>query len=210
MMNPDYEGGYKNPFSETPFINGKTVEVSISVESEDLTLDTQTDETYSITIQRMSVNDFNKKGRDDRCESQRARKSPTSKSKPGDVQGIHISVSAKTYYGARHGMETLSQMITYDDLSDTLQTYSTAVVEDEPSFKHRGLLLDTSRNFMSKKVIKNIIRGMSYDKLNVFHWHITDTHSFPFYSRRVPQLSLHGSYSLKKVYNPERLWNMPN
>lgn len=94
-------------------------------------------------------------------------------------------------------------MITYDDLSDTLQTYSTAFVDDEPSFKHRGLLLDTSRNFMSKKVIKNIIRGMSYDKLNVFHWHITDTHSFPFYSRRVPQLSLHGSYSPKKVYNPK-------
>ena len=37
MVNPDYEGEYKNPFSETPFINGKTVQVSISVDSEDLT-----------------------------------------------------------------------------------------------------------------------------------------------------------------------------
>jgi len=186
-MSPDYDGEYKNPFTETPFISGVTVQVSISVESEDLTLDTETDESYSIAIQKS------------KSTSRRA----DTKDKIEEAQAIHITISAKTYYGARHGLETLSQMISYDDLSDTLQTYSTAIVEDEPSFKHRGLLLDTSRNFMSKKVIKNIISGMSYDKLNVFHWHITDTHSFPFYSRRVPQLTLHGAYSPKKVYSPE-------
>jgi len=203
MMHPDYEGEYKNPFSETPFINEKTVQVSISVESEDLTLDTDTDESYSIAIQRMSANELGKKIQIDSCGPQKLARRPATRGNADEAQGIHITVSGKTYYGARHGLETLSQMITYDDLSDTLQTYSTAFVEDEPSFKHRGLLLDTSRNFMSKKVIKNIIRGMSFDKLNVFHWHITDTHSFPFYSRRVPELSLYGSYSPKQVYHPE-------
>ena len=113
----------------------------------------------------------------------------------------------------------MGQMISYDELSDTLQIYATAHVEDRPSYSHRGLLLDTSRNFISKKVtrlvdldgsllfvvqvIKEIISGMSYDKLNVFHWHITDTHSFPFYSRRVPQLTMHGAYSPRQVYTPE-------
>jgi hexosaminidase len=42
---------------------------------------------------------------------------------------------------------------------------------------------------------------MSYDKLNVFHWHITDTHSFPLVSRRLPQLSQLGAYSPAKVYS---------
>ena len=132
---------------------------------------------------------------------------------------VHVSITAPTYFGARHGLETLGQMISYDDLSDTLQIYATAHVEDRPSYAHRGLLLDTSRNFISKKVtrlvdldiiilfvvqvIKQIISGMSYDKLNVFHWHITDTHSFPFYSRRVPQLTMHGAYSPRQVYTPE-------
>jgi len=203
MMHPDYEGGYKDPFSETPFLTGLAVEVSVSVDSEDLTLDTQTDESYSIAVQKLSVNEQSRKLPTDECNPQRARNAPLSKQRVGNGNVIHIRVNAKTYYGARHGLETLSQMISYDDLSDTLQTYSTAFVEDKPSFKHRGLLLDTARNFMSKKVIKKIIRGMSYDKLNVFHWHITDTHSFPFYSRRVPQLSLHGAYSPKKVYSPE-------
>jgi len=121
----------------------------------------------------------------------------------GKGNSVHVSVTAATYYGARHGLETLAQMISYDDLSDTLQIYDTATVTDKPSFVHRGIILDTSRNFMSKKVIKQVISGMSYDKLNVFHWHITDTHSFPFYSRRVPQLTLHGAYSPRKVYSPE-------
>merc|ERR1719379_2994782 len=81
--------------------------------------------------------------------------------------------------------------------------YKQARVEDSPTFKHRGIILDTSRNFMTKKVIKKIISALSYDKLNVFHWHITDTHSFPLYSRRVPQLTLYGAYSPRKVYSPE-------
>ena len=58
-------------------------------------------------------------------------------------------------------------------------------------------------SFFVVQVIKQIISGMSYDKLNVFHWHITDTHSFPFYSRRVPQLTMHGAYSPRQVYTPE-------
>jgi hexosaminidase len=38
-----------------------------------------------------------------------------------------------------------------------------------------GILLDTSRNFFSVEVLKRLIDGLSYNKLNVFHWHITDT-----------------------------------
>ena len=46
-------------------------------------------------------------------------------------------------------------------------------VTDEPAYVHRGLLIDTARNFISLATIKQIIAAMSYDKLNVFHWHIT-------------------------------------
>ena len=180
MMSPEYEGGYKSPFSESPYISGGSVEVSVKIEDDDLSLTTDTDESYSLKIQRVIKDD------------------------PGqNLDNVIVIINAKTYFGARHALETLSQMIGYDDLSDTLIIYREASVTDKPVFAHRGLLLDTSRNFMTKSVIKKIIRGMSYDKLNVFHWHITDTHSFPFYSRRVPQLTLHGAYSPRQVYTPE-------
>lgn len=32
---------------------------------------------------------------------------------------------------------------------------------------------------------------------------ITDSHSFPFYSQRVPQLTLYGAYTPEKIYFPE-------
>ena len=180
MKSPDYEGGYKNPFSESPFISGGSVLVSIKVVQDDLSLTTETDESYKVVINH-------------------------------DVGDSYlVGITAETYYGARHALETLSQMIEYDDLSDTLMIYKQARVEDSPTFKHRGIILDTSRNFMTKKVIKKIISALSYDKLNVFHWHITDTHSFPLYSRRVPQLTLHGAYSPRQVYTPEDVREIVN
>ena len=75
-------------------------------------------------------------------------------------------------------------------------------VVDRPAFRHRGLLIDTSRNYINVPTIKSIISGMSYDKLNVFHWHLTDTHSFPLVSGRLPQLAQLGAYSPQKVYSP--------
>ncbi len=39
-----------------------------------------------------------------------------------------LRVQARTYYGARHGLETLSQMIAFDDSAESLTIYSTAQV----------------------------------------------------------------------------------
>ena len=44
---------------------------------------------------------------------------------------------------------------------------------------------------------------MSHNKLNVFHWHLTDTHSFPFVSKREPMLTMYGAYSPSHIYRPE-------
>jgi hexosaminidase len=59
--------------------------------------------------------------------------------------GHKVAISAETYFGARHGLETLSQLISYDDLREALQMHAQASVEDKPEYVHRGLLIDTSR-----------------------------------------------------------------
>lgn len=44
---------------------------------------------------------------------------------------------------------------------------------------------------------------MSLSKLNVFHWHVTDSHSFPLEVASQPQLSRYGAYSPEKVYSEQ-------
>ena len=44
---------------------------------------------------------------------------------------------------------------------------------------------------------------MSWVKLNVFHWHISDAQSFPLSVPGFTELSEKGAYSSEKVYTPD-------
>ena len=112
-----------------------------------------------------------------------------------------VHVVAGNFFGARHGLETLSQLIAWDDLIGHYLIMTDATIGDSPAFPHRGLLIDTSRNYVNVATIKRIIDAMAYDKLNVLHWHLTDTHSFPFISQREPLLAIYGAYSPSQVYD---------
>jgi len=114
-----------------------------------------------------------------------------------------INIHADTFFGARHALETLSQMIQYCEKNDALQIVSEAVIRDSPAYRYRGILLDTSRNFFPVEDIKRTLDAMSHNKLNTFHWHITDSHSFPMRVRSLPNMVLYGAYSSRKVYEPE-------
>lgn len=60
------------------------------------------------------------------------------------IQRIYIE--ATTYFGLRHGLETLSQMITWNSQQQAYQIYDSAsVLDDAPYYPHRGLSVDTSR-----------------------------------------------------------------
>jgi hexosaminidase len=69
-------------------------------------------------------------------------------------------------------------------------------IEDAPTFPYRGVMLDTARNYYTVEDILRTIDGMSYNKLNVFHWHITDSQSFPLQLETVPELGSKGAYTL--------------
>lgn len=47
-------------------------------------------------------------------------------------------------------------------------------IEDEPVFTYRGLMVDTSRHFLPMHLLYETVDAMMYNKLSVFHWHITD------------------------------------
>lgn len=70
---------------------------------------------------------------------------------------IRVLINATTIFGARHGLETLSQLVVFDDIRRQLLMPTDFQVVDSPAFGHRGLLLDTSRNYFSVESIKRTI-----------------------------------------------------
>lgn len=116
------------------------------------------------------------------------------------------NIQAKSFFGARHGLETLSQLIWSDEYArGALRMLRAASVQDAPVFRYRGLMLDTARNFFPLDVLKKTLDGMAASKLNTFHWHMTDSQSFPYLSERVPQLAKHGAYSPEHIYTVDDL-----
>ncbi|KAJ8972724.1 hypothetical protein NQ317_000809 [Molorchus minor] len=104
---------------------------------------------------------------------------------------VVANISASNFFGVRHGLETLSQLIWWDEYANggMLRVLKGATVQDSPAF------------FLSGRVLV----GMSASKLNVFHWHLTDTQSFPLVVPSVPQLAKTGAYSPDKTYAPDEV-----
>ncbi|KAI8582720.1 hypothetical protein K450DRAFT_226596 [Umbelopsis ramanniana AG] len=111
--------------------------------------------------------------------------------------GGKATLDAATWVGALRGLETFSQLIIEDE--GTLVAHSSKI-QDEPTYPHRGIMLDTSRNFYSVESILRTLDAMSYNKLNVFHWHITDSQSWPLHLEMHPELAQKGAYSPSQIY----------
>ncbi|XP_053681689.1 chitooligosaccharidolytic beta-N-acetylglucosaminidase [Sabethes cyaneus] len=149
-----------------------TLVITINVDSDDLDLTWTTNESYELQV-------------------------TSSESK------TEATVSAANVFGARHGLETLSQLMAsknYDD-GNCLLLLADAHISDSPKFSHRGFLLDTARNYISTNAIRRQLDGMASIKMNVLHWHITDSQSFPLELISYPQVTKHGAYSDGEVYS---------
>ncbi|KAI9335985.1 glycoside hydrolase superfamily [Obelidium mucronatum] len=108
-----------------------------------------------------------------------------------DITEKGATINAPNQIGIKYGLQTLSQLITKDG------KLVLAKIEDAPVFPYRGFMLDTARNFFTVDDIKRMLDGLAASKLNVFHWHIYDSQSFPIVWDRYPQVAKKAAFKNK-------------
>lgn len=107
-----------------------------------------------------------------------------------DVQTDKIVCKASSNAGLFYGLQTLAQLIQTENGKSTVPV---VFIEDAPVYGWRGYMLDESRHFMGKDVVKQYLDIMARLKLNVFHWHLTDEQGWRIEIKRYPLLTQEGS-----------------
>ena len=106
------------------------------------------------------------------------------------ISSDHIYLHANNRVGAVRGLETLLQVIGLQSAATQAGkiVIPQLAINDAPRFKWRGVLLDSSRHFLSIDTLKRQIDAMAAAKFNVFHWHLTDDQGWRFESKAYPKL----------------------
>ncbi|KAG1725007.1 glycoside hydrolase family 20 protein [Suillus paluster] len=115
------------------------------------------------------------------------------------ADGSAATLTANSTLGLYRGLTTFNQLFYYYG-GVTYTLLAPIVITDTPAYPFRGLALDTSRNYYPVADILRTLDAMSWVKINTFHWHITDSQSFPLEIAQYPELAMNGAYSAQEVY----------
>lgn len=150
---------------------GTSLHLSVEIKSDEVRLTLHTIESYELTIETQ-------------------------------VNGsVHASITSPTFFGARHALETLHQLMYKDEDTASWFIIESASIKDAPSYPYRAITLDTSRNFITVQALKRTIDTLSRNKMNTLHWHVVDSHSFPLVIPDEPRFTQYGAYSNRQVYS---------
>ena len=110
-----------------------------------------------------------------------------------EVKEQEVLIKAKTDVGAIRALETVVQLITFDEEKFFIPG---VLIKDSPRFVWRGLMIDVARHFQPVYVIKRNLRAMAALKMNVFHWHLSDDQGYRIESKVFPKLHKEASDDL--------------
>ncbi|MDB4300490.1 beta-N-acetylhexosaminidase [Akkermansiaceae bacterium] len=114
-----------------------------------------------------------------------------------------ITISAKTESGLFYGVQSLLQLLppaVYGDKPQAgLELKVPALsINDKPSMDGiRGLHVDISRHFRTKKELLKIIESMAMHKLNTMHLHLSDVQGWRVEIKAFPKLTTIGAIGNK-------------
>ena len=115
-----------------------------------------------------------------------------------DVAPGGVRIEAATSWGLARGVQTLRQLFppeTYgaEARPGVAWEAPSVRIEDAPSLRWRGLMLDVSCHFFSADDVCRFVELLAQHRMNVFHWHLTDDQGWRVEIRKYPRLTEVGS-----------------
>ena len=109
-----------------------------------------------------------------------------------------IKITASAPNGFYYGLQTLYQLLPVDvyckeRARNAEWSVPCVEIEDAPTFRYRGAMLDVCRHFASIDYIKKFIDVLAAHKMNTFHWHLTDDQGWRIEIKKYPKLTEIGS-----------------
>jgi hexosaminidase len=110
----------------------------------------------------------------------------------------NIIITGSDESGLFYGVQSLLQLMpaaVYGEQTTEISSLRLPklTINDHPRFEYRGLMVDISRHFITKKDLFKITDMMAMHKLNVLHLHLTDDQGWRIEIKSYPRLTSVGS-----------------
>jgi len=118
------------------------------------------------------------------------------------VTPAQVKIKARTSHGLFYGVQTLLQLlppaIAFEDPTlvpaDVEWVIPAVRIEDYPRYEYRGMHLDVARHFFTVDFIKKYLDLMAMQKMNRFHWHLTEDQGWRIEIKQYPKLTEVGAW----------------
>ncbi|MDO5105211.1 beta-N-acetylhexosaminidase [Capnocytophaga sp.] len=119
-----------------------------------------------------------------------------------------ITIKAADRNGFVYALQTLRQLLPKEiessQKTDCQWVIPCVVIDDQPQYAWRGLMLDVARHFFPKEYILKTIDRMAMLKLNTFHFHLLDNEGWRIEIKKYPKLTEVGAW---RVGQFDQHWN---
>ncbi|MFK8163644.1 MAG: beta-N-acetylhexosaminidase, partial [Lewinella sp.] len=120
---------------------------------------------------------------------------------PGEVE-----IKAADSAGFLYASQTLRQLLPINPAPGATQFALPSVsIKDAPAFGWRGFMLDVSRHFFTVDQVKDVLDIMASQKLNRFHWHLTDDQGWRIEIKGYPKLTEIGAWRADRINTDEKI-----
>jgi hexosaminidase len=116
-----------------------------------------------------------------------------------EISPESVSVEAPGTAGVFYGLQSLRQLLPVEvearqPISGMDWQLDCQIITDRPRFAWRGFMLDEGRHFHGKETVLRTLDLMALQKLNVFHWHLTEDEGWRIEIKKYPKLTGIGAW----------------